>query len=115
MTNETFSVCQFFEDDSYEYVRRYVTLEEAVGAAKFFTNNVAASIGLTKRVIITDALDCIVFEWKFGEGIIFPPIESKSQQIELEPEDEKPLTITCFCQNPDVTEDGICRLCGNDV
>lgn len=30
MDNE-FSVVQFFEDDSYEYVRRFVTAEEANG------------------------------------------------------------------------------------
>lgn len=68
-----FSVCQFFPDDSYEYVRRFVTAEEAVAAAKFYTSNVAAQTGLTKRVIITDGGDCVNFEWEFGKGITFPP------------------------------------------
>jgi len=28
---------------------------------------------MVKRVIITDGGDCINFEWKKGEGIVFPP------------------------------------------
>ena len=73
-----FSVCQFFEDDSYEYVRRFVSAEEAVKAAKHYTNNVSSRLGLTKRVIITDGGDCIAFEWKHGEGVVFPPKEQRS-------------------------------------
>ena len=33
MSDNKFSVCQFFEDDTYEYVRRNVSVEEAVEAA----------------------------------------------------------------------------------
>jgi hypothetical protein len=67
-----FSVCQFFQDDSYEYVRRYVDAEEAAKAAAHYTQSVGARMGFTQRVIITDGGDCIAFEWKFGEGIVFP-------------------------------------------
>lgn len=70
-----FSVCQFFEDKSYEYVRRYVSAEEAVKAFKHYTTCVGAQIGTTKRVIITDGGDCTNMEWKFGEGITFPKRE----------------------------------------
>lgn len=70
--SDTFNVVQFFEDDSYEYVRRNVSAEEAVAAAKFYSDNVAAHVGLTKRVIITDSGDCTNFEWRYGEGVIFP-------------------------------------------
>lgn len=66
-----FSVCQFFEDGSYEYVRRYVSAEEAVNAAKHYTSNVIVKMGITKRVIITDGSDCTVFEWQQGKGITF--------------------------------------------
>jgi hypothetical protein len=52
-----FSVCQFFEDGSYEYVRRGVGPKEAVEAAHHYTNNVAAKQGIVKRVIITDGGD----------------------------------------------------------
>lgn len=69
--SETFSVCQFFEDGSYEYVRRFVSLEEAVKAAKHYTSSVAAKLGVTRRVIITDGGDCINFEWQYGKGVTF--------------------------------------------
>lgn len=70
--NGEFSVCQFFEDDSYEYVRRFVGAAEAVTAARHYTDNVAAKMGLTKRVIITDGGDCVVFEWLAGKGVTYP-------------------------------------------
>lgn len=72
-----FSVCQFFADGSYEYVRRNVGAEEAVIAARHYTDNVAVKMGLTKRVIITDGGDSIVFEWKAGEGVTYPTPEQR--------------------------------------
>jgi hypothetical protein len=66
-----FNVCQFFEDGSYEYVRRNVGAEEAVKAAHHYCHSVGAKIGTTKRVIITDDGNCVNFEWKFGEGVTF--------------------------------------------
>jgi hypothetical protein len=71
MENE-FSVCQFFTDDSYEYVRRFVSAEEAVKAFKHYTDCVSSRLGTTKRVIITDGGDCTNMEWQFGKGITFP-------------------------------------------
>jgi hypothetical protein len=68
-----FSVCQFFEDDTYEYVRRHVDAEEAMKAAAHYCSSVGAKLGFTKRVIVTDGGDCIAFEWKAGEGVVFPP------------------------------------------
>lgn len=68
-----FSVCQFFKDGSYEYVRRFVTAEEAVLAARHYTRSIGAQIGTTERVIITDGGDCTNFEWRFGEGVTYPP------------------------------------------
>jgi hypothetical protein len=65
--SETFSVCQFFVDGSYEYVRENVAAEEAVKAAQHYCNSVGAKLGFTKRVIIVDSGDCICFEWKDGE------------------------------------------------
>lgn len=70
-----FSVWQFFKDGTQERVRQFVDAEEAVAAAMHYTNNVAVRMGITKRVIITDGGDCTVFEWKQGEGIVFPPKE----------------------------------------
>jgi hypothetical protein len=70
---EEFSVVQFFTDGSYEYVRRGVGAEEAVNAARHYTNNVATRLGVVDRVIITDGGDCVCFEWKKDEGVTFPP------------------------------------------
>lgn len=71
--SELFNVCQFFEDNSYEYVRRNVPPEEAVKAFSHYRTSVGARIGTTVRVIITDQGDCIAAEWKYGVGITFPP------------------------------------------
>jgi hypothetical protein len=71
MSDNEFSVYQFFQDDKYEKVREFVSVEEAVRAAKHYTDNVAAKIGITKRVIITDGGDSICFEWIQGKGITF--------------------------------------------
>lgn len=71
---ERFSVYQFFEDESYKRVRHAVPIEEAEKAAKHYCTSVAARIGVTVRVIITDDGDYTVFEWKRGEGVVFPPI-----------------------------------------
>lgn len=70
-----FSVCQFFTDGSYEYVRRDVSADEAMVAVEHYTNNIATMFGIVARVIITDGGDCVVYEWTKGGGVIFPPPE----------------------------------------
>ena len=75
ISNKEFSVCQFFENGSYEYVRRWITAEEAMKVFKVYTNNPASKIGITKRVIITDGGDCTNAEWVFGKGLVFPKPE----------------------------------------
>lgn len=76
MTNE-FSVYQFFDDGMQEKVREFVSAENAVAAAHHYCNG-PARIGVTRRVIITDGGDCIVFEWKHGEGVTFDGKEHKT-------------------------------------
>jgi hypothetical protein len=71
--SDEFSVYQFLAGDICERVRSFVSEEEAVKAAYHYTRNVAANLGITKRVIITDGGDDCCFEWKKGEGITFPP------------------------------------------
>lgn len=66
-----FSVFQFFEDGNQEKVREFVSAEEAVRAAAHYSTSVAAQMGITRRVIITDGGDFTVFEWKYGEGVVF--------------------------------------------
>jgi hypothetical protein len=73
MDSGEFSVCRFNDDGTYEYVRRGVDAREAVETAKVYTSNPAALLGITKRVIITDGGDCTNFEWRFGEGVVYPP------------------------------------------
>ena len=72
MTEEKFNVVQFFEGGAYDYARRGVPAEEAVVAAAHYCSSVGAKMGTTQRVIITDEGDSINFEWKFGEGVVFP-------------------------------------------
>lgn len=71
LNTERFSVYQWFTDGTYERVRHLVPLDEAVKAARHYTSSVAAQMGITIRVIITDAGDCICFEWKIEEGVVF--------------------------------------------
>jgi hypothetical protein len=76
MSNDKeFSVCIFYPDDTYEYVHRWITAEEAVKAAKSYTERPAALIGIIKRVIITDGDDFTNFEWIFGKGVTYPKRE----------------------------------------
>ena len=71
-----FSVIQFFEDGTYEYVRRFVSEEEAIKAVNHYCQSVAVKLGLVSRVIITDGGDCICFEWCSDKGVTFPTRES---------------------------------------
>jgi hypothetical protein len=73
MSEELFSVCQYFDDDWHEYVRRYIPAHEAIQIARSYITRPAAIIGIIKRVIITDSGDCIAWEWQFGEGVVHPP------------------------------------------
>lgn len=68
-----YSVCQFFADDSYEYLGRYLSAEDAVRMAVQAIRSVGARLGTTRRVIITDGGDFTNWEWKYGEGIVYPP------------------------------------------
>lgn len=74
---EEFSVCQFFADGTHEYVRRFVSAADAVHVAKHYTSSVGAKLGWTTRVIIVDGGDYINFEWKYGEGVTYPPHNGK--------------------------------------
>lgn len=73
--SELFNVVQFFPNGSYEYVRRGVPAEEAVKTAYHYSYSIGAQLGTTVRVIITDGGDSTNFEWRFGEGVVFPPPE----------------------------------------
>jgi hypothetical protein len=72
---ERYNVVQFLTHGpvEQEYVRRMVPAEEAAKAFKHYTTSVAAQMGVTTRVIITDGDDCISAEWTYEHGITFPP------------------------------------------
>jgi len=71
-----FSVTQFFPDGSYETVRKFVSDNEAIKAFAHYTQSVAARMGITVRVIITDGGDCVNAEWEYGKGLTYPPKEA---------------------------------------
>ncbi|MPZ36644.1 MAG: hypothetical protein GEU95_01050 [Rhizobiales bacterium] len=72
-----FSVFQFFPNGDYECVAQLVDGKTAVETAKSYTTRPAALIGIIRRVIITDGGDCCCFEWKYGQGVTFPPNDGK--------------------------------------
>lgn len=71
---EHFNVVQFFPDDTYDYIKRSVPLEEAMIVARDYIDpsRPANKLGVIVRLIITDAGDSTVFEYKRGAGITFP-------------------------------------------
>ena len=72
MTAGEFSVFQFFNDDYHECVRQGVGGQEAVETARSYMERPAAQLGVIRRVIITDGGDNTTFDWRFGEGVVFP-------------------------------------------
>ena len=70
---DAYSVIQFFVDGSGERVLRHVPGEAAMSKARWCSTCVGARAGTTTRVVVTDDDEAIVFEWKFGQGITFPP------------------------------------------
>ena len=73
MAHGEFSVWQFFENGAQERVREWVDHIDACLAFYHYTHNVAANMGITRRVIITDGGDFTNAEWKYGEGNTYPP------------------------------------------
>jgi hypothetical protein len=73
MTTGEFSVRQFFRHGDPEDALQQVDAPTAVYRAKMLIDSVGGQIGNTVRVVIIDGGDCIVFDWRFGDGIIFPP------------------------------------------
>jgi hypothetical protein len=76
MDENEFNVVQFFNNGCYEYVLRHLGPQVAVELAKHCTETIGAQLGLVERVIITDGGDFTCFEWKFGEGVTYPPREA---------------------------------------
>jgi hypothetical protein len=77
---DEFSVCQFFPDGSYEYVKRWIGGKEAIETAKRCTESVGGRIGTTVKVIVTDGGDFTVFAWEFGKGVVFPDLSKQHME-----------------------------------
>jgi hypothetical protein len=74
---EQFSVRVYYDDGRRQYVRRFVSAQEVCRAFQHHTRSLGARLGSTVRVIIIDSSDCMVREWKFEQGVTFPPPRGK--------------------------------------
>ena len=81
MTNE-FSVYWWDQTGGQYEELRFVSAEEATKAAQRLTKGPASRLGIVDRVIITDGVDCICFEWNARQGLIFPMAGSKRKPPE---------------------------------
>jgi hypothetical protein len=77
VTRGEYSVVQFFPNRQYEKYVEFVDAATALSKALALVNSVGGRLGTTQRVIITDGGDSIAWEWKFGEGVVFP-VEAKN-------------------------------------
>ena len=80
MSEDEFSVVEFFADDTHRYVERRLSAEDAVKLAKFWTERPAARLGFMIKVIITDGGDFTVFQWEHDKGVTFPPPEDRARE-----------------------------------
>jgi hypothetical protein len=67
MEQDLFSVVQYYDDDSFEYVARNVGPEAAASVFAISALCAEAQVGLTKRITIMIG-DCVGFEWVYGQG-----------------------------------------------
>jgi hypothetical protein len=74
---DEFSVYVFRPDGTYWRELSFVSAERAVTWAKWLTEERAARHGETAKIIITDGGDFTVFEWRFGEGVVHPPLSTE--------------------------------------
>lgn len=61
--------------EHYEYELRSTEAETCVTEAKRISTSVGGQVGMVSKIMITDMDDCCVFEWRFGEGVVFPTRE----------------------------------------
>ena len=71
---DEFSVYVFRPDGFYSREVSFVSADRAVQWAWWLTEERAARYGEVAKIIITDGGDRTVFVWRFGEGVVFPPM-----------------------------------------
>lgn len=67
-----FSVYQFFAKGHYERTLSESCARDAVKWAIQLATGSGAKTGTTRRVIIRDGGDHTVWDWRYGEGLVFP-------------------------------------------
>ena len=67
---DEFSVWAFMPEGWHVPVARFVNARRAVELARRACDVIG---GVASRIIITDGGDHTVFEWRRGEGIVYPP------------------------------------------
>lgn len=75
-TEGEFSVAWWDPEGDCYYEKRFCGAEEAVSAAISLVSlarHPAAVLGRIRRIIITDGWDYCIWEWKYQEGIVYPP------------------------------------------
>lgn len=74
-----YSVYWWDQDNHQHTEMQWQFPKRCAEACKRLTQGPAAMLGMVDRVIITDGGDCIVFEWKKGEGITWPTKEQMEE------------------------------------
>lgn len=101
-----YSVCQWFPNGQYEYVRRFVGAEEALLAFRHYISSVGAKLGTTTEVRLTDGGDCTNMEWIREKGITYPPQYNGQYRNGVAPMLSKREKERMYPKDTSKTEDG---------
>jgi hypothetical protein len=72
---EQFAVSLFSKDGKRRYARRFVSAQEAIRTFESYIRNLNARDARIVRAVVTDIHECVLREWKIGQGITFPSSE----------------------------------------
>lgn len=87
---EKFQVIHYFDDHDYVKEGEPLEVADAMDLAISFTTRPTAILGMTKRVIVVDMLDRLCFDWRHGEGVVFPTEEDIIAEREKREADHRP-------------------------
>jgi hypothetical protein len=71
--SERFDVWVWFPEGLHHRVGEGLEAEAAVRLASDYSRRPAARFGIIREIRIVDGGDDTVFEWRYGEGVTFPP------------------------------------------
>jgi hypothetical protein len=69
---ELFDVWLFYRSGYHDKAEENLSAEQAVEAAKRFSESVGAKTGLLEEIRVTAGDDNCVFQWVYGKGVTFP-------------------------------------------